>query len=367
MRPVSRGDRGKEVVDIQTRLRALDYSLGREGADGHFGPQTERATREFQQGRLILADGVVGENTWAELVEAGYAEGDRLLYLRLPHMRGDDVLSMQRRLSELGFDSGPEDGIFGPLTEAALIDLQRNAGLNVDGIVGEATLAHLRRIRKAEPEGQGRKIPDRMNGYVGTASLEGLRVSLDPAHGGGDPGGRADRGGPRDPGGRARGGVLEKDVNLRVVHALAARFVAEGASVLNVRDDDRDVGLYARAAIANAWAPNLHLCVHHAWHPGRVARGAATYYFANGAFFSESGKRLAGYVVGSLVDRLRVPDLHPHGRNYACLREIDCLALMIEPGHLSHPEEGSFLASSAGAEAAAEAILAGVRAYLERR
>lgn len=355
MRPVSRGDRGKEVVDIQTRLRALGYSLGREGADGHFGPQTEWATRGFQQGRLILTDGVVGENTWTELVEAGYAEGDRLLYLRLPYMRGDDVLALQRRLSELGFDSGPEDGIFGPMTEAALIDLQRNAGLNLDGIVGEATLAHLRRIRKAEPEGQGRKIPDRMNGYVGTASLEGLRVSLDPAHGGGDPGGR----GP--------GGVLEKDVNLRVVRALAARFEAEGASVLTVRDDDREVGLYARAAIANAWAPNLHLCVHHGGHPSGVARGAATYYFANGAFFSESGKRLAGYVVGSLVERLRVPDLHTHGRNYACLREIDCLALMIEPGHLSHPEEGASLAASAGVEKAAEAILAGVKAYLERR
>lgn len=358
MRPVSRGDRGKEVVDIQTRLRTLGYSLGGEGADGHFGPQTERATREFQQRRLILSDGVVGENTWTELVEAGYAEGDRLLYLRLPYMRGDDVLSLQRRLSELGFDSGPEDGIFGPVTEAALIDLQSNAGLNLDGIVGEASLAHLRRIRKAEPEGQGRKIPDRMNGYVGTASLQGLRVSLDPAHGGGDPGGR---------GGRGQGGVLEKDVNLRLVRALAARFVAEGALVLTVRDADRDMGLYARAAIVNAWAPSLHLCVHHGWHPGGVARGAATYYFANGAFFSESGKRLAGYVVGSLVERLRIPDLHTHGRNYACLREIDCLALMIEPGHLSHPEEGTLLASSAGVEAAVEAILAGVKAYLERR
>lgn len=345
MRPVSRGDRGKEVVDIQTRLRALGYSLGREGADGHFGPQTERATREFQQRRLILSDGVVGENTWTELVEAGYAEGDRLLYLRLPYMRGDDVLSLQRRLSELGFDPGPEDGIFGPVTEVALVDLQRNAGLNLDGIVGEATLAHLRRIRKAEPDGQGRKIPDRMNGYVGTASLEGLKVSLDPAH----------------------GGVVEQDVNLRVVRALAALFEAEGASVLTVAAADRDMGLYARAASVNAWAPNLHLCVHHGWHPGGVARGAATYYFANGAFFSESGKRLAGYVVESLVARLGVTDLHTHGRNYACLREIDCLALMIEPGHLSHTEEGILPASPAGIEAAAEAILAGVRAYLERR
>jgi N-acetylmuramoyl-L-alanine amidase len=114
MRAVGRGDTGKSVVDIQTRLAALGYFLGNEGADGVFGPDTEKAIRAFQQGRLLFADGVVEENTWTELVEAGCAAGERLLYLRVPYMRGDDVLSVQRRLDELGFDSGPVDGIFSP-------------------------------------------------------------------------------------------------------------------------------------------------------------------------------------------------------------------------------------------------------------
>src|SRR5660397_243414 len=71
MRPIARGDRGKEVVDIQMRLSGLGYSLGREGADGYFGQQSERAIKGFQQERLLAVDGVVGENTWTELVEAG--------------------------------------------------------------------------------------------------------------------------------------------------------------------------------------------------------------------------------------------------------------------------------------------------------
>ena len=70
MRPVGRGDRGKSVVDIQTRLAALGYFLGREGADGLFGPHTENAIRAFQQERLLSFDGVVEDNTWTELVEA---------------------------------------------------------------------------------------------------------------------------------------------------------------------------------------------------------------------------------------------------------------------------------------------------------
>jgi peptidoglycan hydrolase-like protein with peptidoglycan-binding domain len=49
MRPVGRGNAGKQVVDIQTRLAALGYFLGKEGADGFFGPHTENAIRAFQQ------------------------------------------------------------------------------------------------------------------------------------------------------------------------------------------------------------------------------------------------------------------------------------------------------------------------------
>lgn len=355
MRPVSRGDRGKEVVDIQTRLRALGFFLGREGADGHVGPNTERATREFQQRRLLLADGVVGDNTWRELVEAGYAMGDRLLYLRMPFMRGDDVLALQRRMNELGFDCGPENGIFGPVTETGLTEFQRNAGINVDAIMGEATLSHLQRIRKAEMGAQARKIPDRMDGYVGRATLEGLRVSIDPAHGGWDTGGI----GPD--------GLLEKRVNLALARELAARLGQAGADVLLLRDADRAVDLYERTEAANAWAGDVHVCVHHNHTGSRRPRGAATYYFANGSYFAEAGKRLAGYVVKALVEEVGRDDLRTHGRNFACLREIDALAVMVEPGFITHLEEGPTLLQPEVIAAEAQAIVHGLDWYLQRR
>ena len=89
---LSLGDRGKEVIDVQQRLCALGFELGDEGVDGFFGRRTQAALRAFQQRRGLLVDGVVGANTWRELVEAGYELGDRLLYLRVPPFRGDDVL-----------------------------------------------------------------------------------------------------------------------------------------------------------------------------------------------------------------------------------------------------------------------------------
>lgn len=60
--------------------------------------------------------------------------------------KGDDgaaVLSVQRRLQELGFDPGAVDGDFGAQTEAAVKAFQRARGLDADGIVGPETWAKL--------------------------------------------------------------------------------------------------------------------------------------------------------------------------------------------------------------------------------
>lgn len=356
MRPVGRGDTGKQVVDIQTRLAALGYFLGSEGADGVFGPHTENAIRAFQQSRLIFSDGVVEDNTWTELVEAGYEPGERLLYMRVPHMRGDDVLFVQRRLCELGFDCGPVDGIFSPALEVAVTEFQRNAGLNVDGIVGETTLDRLLRLKKIGPENEEGTITDRMNGYVGQRSLPGLRVSIDPAHGGSDQGCLRYQ----------RNGIREKDVNLALARELGRLLESRGAVVFLGRESDLSIPLYERTEAANAWEPDIHLTIHHSSNTSPKAEGAAAYYFANRTYESRAGKRLAGYIVDALCRELGRVDLHKHGRNYACLREVKPLAVMIEPGYLTHPKEGPRLADPEIITLEALAIIHGIEAYLAR-
>ena len=51
--------------------------------------------------------------------------------------RGEGVKAIQRALNLI------PDGIFGKLTEEAVMTYQRENGLTVDGIVGPATLAKL--------------------------------------------------------------------------------------------------------------------------------------------------------------------------------------------------------------------------------
>jgi len=53
------------------------------------------------------------------------------------------TLEIQKRLSDLGYDPGPIDGIRGRLTIAAIKRFQADKGLTVDGIVGPKTSAEL--------------------------------------------------------------------------------------------------------------------------------------------------------------------------------------------------------------------------------
>ncbi|NJK73161.1 MAG: hypothetical protein HC942_02050 [Microcoleus sp. SU_5_6] len=56
---------------------------------------------------------------------------------------GSDVVKLQKRLLELGLNSGSADGKFGPKTETAVKQFQKDKGLLVDGIAGQKTLAAL--------------------------------------------------------------------------------------------------------------------------------------------------------------------------------------------------------------------------------
>jgi peptidoglycan hydrolase-like protein with peptidoglycan-binding domain len=57
--------------------------------------------------------------------------------------RGRPVQELQQLLVASGFDPGPLDGVFGPLTDTAVRSLQGTHRLDIDGICGRRTWAML--------------------------------------------------------------------------------------------------------------------------------------------------------------------------------------------------------------------------------
>ncbi len=61
------GSRGAQVIQLQETLKQLNFYSG--AIDGIFGAQTKDAVIRFQETYGLVADGIVGPNTWSKLNE----------------------------------------------------------------------------------------------------------------------------------------------------------------------------------------------------------------------------------------------------------------------------------------------------------
>ena len=125
-------------------------------ADGVFGTKTRDAVIAFQTAKGLKADGVIGAETWAELMGVPLSQGGQgTLGFTDPSTsvtykvikRGDSGYSV-KHLQEMLYaanllDLEDIDSKFGKNTEAAVKQFQKEAGLKQDGRVGYNTWSAL--------------------------------------------------------------------------------------------------------------------------------------------------------------------------------------------------------------------------------
>ena len=146
---LQRGSKGDDVKKMQEMLIALGYDLDKYGADGIFGPETQAALKEYERDAGLAIDGVYDAAEAQSLTEAfelgevkkGFEELGEPLKLG---DKSEEVKTLQKRLQELGYDVGPLDGIYGPKTQKALEQFEKDAGNAVDGIYDETDHAAMR-------------------------------------------------------------------------------------------------------------------------------------------------------------------------------------------------------------------------------
>jgi N-acetylmuramoyl-L-alanine amidase len=351
VRIIRAGDGGDDVRDLQQRLLALQSSIEADELDGRFGPSTEIAVRAFQAERRLPVDGLVGPDTWSQLVEAGYELGDRALYLRYPFLRGDDVRALQRRLNALGFDAGREDGILGRETDGAIRDFQRNVGQVADGIVGPDTVAALGRLRPDITATSRAVVREAEELRVPRGTIVGAVIAIDPGHGGADEGVL----GPS--------GTSESRATLAIARALSRRLSEGGAVPLLLREADDDPTPSDRAAAANE--AHAAACVSiHVGGEGTEVPGAACTFFGTSTTHSPAGQRLAELIQQRLCDRLGLKDLGTSRLAISILRETKMPAVQVEPSRISIAEEEQRLRDPVFVDGLAEAITDALTEFL---
>lgn len=178
------GSRGSDVERIQRCLNSLRSrfpSIGQLNVDGIFGPLTEASVREFQRLFRLNPDGIVGPLTWGALMPECYAPIPAYPgFLIRQGARGDYVRQIQTCLNAVNNAGLATDGIFGPLTNAAVVNYQRANGLAPDGIVGPITWEHLfRRCGRAgivAATGSTDSVPSLRNFALPAAAEEPVEI-----------------------------------------------------------------------------------------------------------------------------------------------------------------------------------------------
>lgn len=353
MKLFRKGSSGREVADIQGRLVAagfLEQSTG-ESALVEFGDVTDSAVRAFQQERGLIADGIVGPDTWRSLVEASRTLGSRFLYLREPPLRGDDVADLQRRLNALGFYSGKEDGIFGHDAALAVEHFQRNSGLPADGILGAKTVDALLKLSRVTKPTSVASVRERERGLP-SGGIAGRRILIDAGHGY-----------PPNPGEVGPTGLMESVVAEQIVELLGGRLVEAGAIVLYSRRSGEYLSETERATLANEQGVDLVISIHLNGSVDPKASGASSFYFARGNYHSPYGYRFAHHFQDEIVSRLGVQDCRAHGRAYPLLRETRMPVVIVEPVFITNLEEETLLGRQESLVVIRDAIAAAADLY----
>ncbi|RYL98472.1 peptidoglycan-binding protein [Sporolactobacillus sp. THM7-7] len=151
---INKGMHHQDVKTLQNMLKKTGNYPAARPANGYFGKATEQAVRQFQKENGLNADGVVGKETKKKLTSFIHSRMD----LMARGSNGNEVSYLQEYLKDFGYYTGTVDGRFGLLTERAVINLQKETRIKVDGIVGPETWGSIEKIDETSRESVQKKL-----------------------------------------------------------------------------------------------------------------------------------------------------------------------------------------------------------------
>ncbi|AXI00374.1 N-acetylmuramoyl-L-alanine amidase [Sporosarcina sp. PTS2304] len=211
----------------------------------------------------------------------------------------------------------------------------------------------------------GVKASDR--GFFMPAELGGVKIMIDPGHGGED-------------GGASAESIVEKDITLNISHEVRKILEKKGATVLMTREKEGDAvaehapseqfhsnrsrkfaDLKLRESMAIEENPDLFISIHVNAIPEERWRGAQVFYHPYG---HPAGKLLATSIQDEMRGQLKNTDREAMKiTGVYLLKKVPVPAVLVETGFLSNPEERKLLASKSYQKKVAAAIVDGIIKY----
>lgn len=181
--------------------------------------------------------------------------------------------------------------------------------------------------------------------------LAGVKVLLDPGHGGSESGSVGPTGYP------------EKAATLVVSKLLQAELSKRGATVLMTRDGDQQVSLTDRVAMINQTEPAIALSIHYNALPDNGdalnTQGIGTFWYHT------QSHSLAVFLHNYLVKKLNRPSYGVFWNNLALTRPTTAPAVLLELGFMINPTEFEWIVNPQAQKKLAAALADGVTEWLK--
>ncbi len=189
-------------------------------------------------------------------------------------------------------------------------------------------------------------------------SLKGVRIFLDPGHGGVDPGaiGKYTENGSSVI-------LYEKDANLGMVKKLAQKLQAEGAVVSYLTEEERaeyrGSSLADRYKAAQKFKAEIFISVHCNSTTSSGPKGTSAYYT------TPYSMPLAREISKAIAAEAGLNDRGANCNYFAVNRGRTFPSVLVETAFISNPDEVKLLASEQGQDKIATGILKGIQNYLK--
>ena len=335
------GDRGDVVTVVTNTLHRLGLIAA---PTDTFTAEVSEAVRAFQQERGLSVTGEIDIGTHAAIEEARWKLGDRSLKVEAPHMRGDDVATLQSRLIDMGFNPGRVDGIYGATTEAAVKDFQKSVGVKIDGICGPGTVIALMRLMRTVTGGAPTQLRDQAIREKRGPALADKVIVLDPS---------------------SRSDISE--ITFDLAQKIEGRLIALGVSVFLTRSATTSPSEAERIAFANSTDADLVISLSVDHYRNEKAEGLSTYFYGSElhGIHSIVGEKFATIVQRELVARTDLLNARTQAKTWDLLRLTKAPTVLLEVGYRTNPKDASRLADSHFRDVIAEGLVVAIqRLYL---
>ncbi|AFY35661.1 N-acetylmuramoyl-L-alanine amidase [Calothrix sp. PCC 7507] len=189
-------------------------------------------------------------------------------------------------------------------------------------------------------------------GQTKNKPLLGIKILLDPGHGG------------KESGASGPTGYLEKDANLVVSKLLRDELLKRGATVVMTRNDDRDLSLAERQAIISKAEPAIALSIHHNSLPddgdAQNIKGFSAFWY------NPQAHNLALFLHNYIVKNLKRPSYGVLWDNLALTRPTAAPSVLLELGFMSNPDEFDGIVNPQEQQKMAKALAAGITEWFQK-